>query len=113
MRVHHLRFAVALVFLAVGLVLLFRNQLAADFFARFPEGNLELGTWLALVLAGWHAARGYMDYLNWRSRTSPRENPLRPRYDENPSYEKNPELDFFQQGPAAGEGGQPPRHENG
>lgn len=94
MKVHYLRFGVALVFLMLSVMLFFRDRIAPDFFARFPATNLELGTWLALVLSGWHAARGYMDYLNWRARTTPVRLPLQPNYEGQP-YEKNPDFDFI------------------
>ena len=95
MKVHNLRFAVAGAFVLLGLVLFFRNAIAPEFFDQFRPDSLELGTWLSFVLAGWHAARGYMDLLNWRNNTRPVRKGLQSHREEEQPYEKIAEFDFL------------------
>lgn len=95
MRLDYLRFGMAGVFLCVSAVLFLRNIIAPDFFARLQQFNLWLGAWFALVLAGWNAARGYMEWMSYKERQTPVRLPFQHERETSNAYERNPELDFF------------------
>src|SRR5581483_2355271 len=72
-----------------------REELAPGLAEKLKDRNLATGAWLALVLAGWNFARGYME---WAARRTPAGvNPLAVRkvgVERNGEGEPNPDFDF-------------------
>lgn len=95
MRLDLIRFGMAAVFALMSALLFLRDVLAPELGQQFKHYNLTLGAWFALVLAGWNAARGYMELVARRERQTPVRSPFRHDSEENVPYERNPELDFF------------------
>ena len=92
MKVRHLRLGLGLFFAAMATLLFLRDVIAPDLAAKFRNQRLLLGAWFALTLAGWNAARWYVEWA--AARTPRRANPLSvktPRRDDDGA---NPELDF-------------------
>lgn len=74
MKIRHMRLAMGLFFAAMAVLLFLRNVLFPDVAAKFRDQRLLLGAWFALVLAGWNAARWYVE---WAAERQPRRaNPL-------------------------------------
>ena len=91
MKVRHLRLGLGLFFAAMAALLFLRDEIAPELAAKFRPQKLTLGAWLALTLAGWNAARWYVEWA--AERTPRRVNPLsvkRARRED----DANPELDF-------------------
>ena len=95
MRAEYLRFGLAGVFAALAAVLFLRHELIPNVDRWFQEVNLALGSWLALVLAGWNAARGYLERSNRRLRMARLQTPLRKEPESVEPYVRNPDLDFL------------------
>ena len=91
MKVRNLRLALGLFFAAMAALLFLRDEIAPELAAKFRPQRMILGAWFALTLAGWNAARWYVE---WAAPRAPRRaNPLSvkmPRRDDG----VNPELDF-------------------
>ena len=91
MKVRNLRLALGLFFAAMAALLFLRDEIAPELAAKFRPQRMTLGAWFALTLAGWNAARWYVEWA--AARTPRRANPLSvkmPRRDDG----VNPELDF-------------------
>jgi hypothetical protein len=94
MTAFRLRIGLAVVWLAVGLALLLRDELfPADLFAKYDGIRLTLGGWLAVALAVWNAVRAYRTAAVSRPAES---NPLRTEKPRKPTDEYHPEFDFSQ-----------------
>src|SRR5437868_2799983 len=95
MTAKRLRIALAAVWFALGAGLLLRAELfPADWFAKYDGSRLDLGGWLALLLAAWNAVRVYRIAATSRIRPP---NPLRRESSVKRTDEYHAEFDFSRQ----------------
>jgi hypothetical protein len=104
MRFLHWRVILGLFWLAMSLVLFFREELFPEaLLAQYRGRNLSFGAWFGLALAGWNLARWYQNETIRLQRAMPVRRPLQPRTEADAGYEYNPEFDFQKQEPEASE----------
>ena len=92
MFAHRLRIGLAILWLGIGLSLLFRDVLfPIGFFAKYDASRLTLAGGLAVALAVWNGVRAYRAVAVRRNQFP---NPLRREPETNREEEYHPEFDF-------------------
>lgn len=95
MAVRHMRLAIGLFFMLMGVGILVLRYGAPEKAAKINDlTRLTIGGCLALVLAGWNFAKWYAGWTWYRQQSTPVRQPLQPNRDEWDKDEYNPELDF-------------------
>jgi hypothetical protein len=95
MAVRHMRLAIGLFFLLMGVGVLALRFGAPEQAAKINDPTrLTIGGCMALVLAGWNFATWYAGWMWFRQQSTPVRQPLQPDRDARTADEYNPELDF-------------------
>ena len=96
MAVRHMRLAVGVFFLILGVVLLILRFTMPELVAKFDPLRLLMGGLLALVLGCWNMMKWYAGWMWYQQQATPVRQPLQPDPTrERKEYEEpNPAFDF-------------------